>query len=135
MALQCGENKFSGTANGIGYGLTRAEAETRAINDANRNGNDTEDHIIRRYGYASCPDECDDEKWFVDLGDFSAQLLTGAAAPRQKTLVIWLLFFPIFIRYWVAQAAYNLDLRWYCLKEGEELPEDEDIRFNAQRVN
>ena len=81
----------------------------------------TENAIIRRVGLQNCPDECRHQV-FEDHGPGSARLLTGAAAPRRKRLIIWFLFIPIIISYWVAQAAWDWDLRWYCLREGEKPP-------------
>ena len=118
MAFNCGENTFAGTANGIGVHWNRLVAERRALQDANRNGTDTENHIIRREANTPCPKRCQ-RKEFVDM-HVPARLLAGAAKPHMKWFMLFG-FIPLF-SYWVAQAAYDWDLRWYCLAEGEELP-------------
>jgi len=120
MPLHCGENRFNGTANGYGIGLTRQQAEQAAIRDGNRNGTDTEDAIIRRVSQEECPDECKNLRFEDHSDPAGAQLLLGAAAPKQRFWVLWILIIPVAIPYWVAQAAYDWDLRWYCLREGEQ---------------
>ena len=57
MAFTCGKNRFHGTANGLGYGVTKAQAEQLAIRDGNRNAWDTENAMIRRVGKQKCPEE------------------------------------------------------------------------------
>jgi len=57
MAFTCGKNRFHGTADGLGYGDTKAQAEEVAIRDGNRNDWDTENAMIRRVGKQKCPEE------------------------------------------------------------------------------
>lgn len=119
MPLECGENTFTGTANGLGVSFNKAQAENNAKLDAERNARDTVTAILLRKG--DCPGECSDRRVF-DNTPVNTQLLVGAAKPKLKFHIIWFAFIPIIIPYWQAQASSDWDLKIFCLKQAKVQP-------------
>ena len=118
--LVCGENKLTGTANGLGFGLTQLQAEDAAKKDAEANARATALQIIN---FQRCPGEvpnveverrCPDRRPF-DNTPINTQVLRGAAAPRRRRLIIWFLIIPIVITFWQAQASSDYDVTIFCI--------------------
>ena len=103
--MRCGENSFTGTANGK--------------QDAERNAHATVDAILLREG--PCPNRCWRKNVF-DNTPINTQVLRGAAAPKRKWFVAWLLFIPIIVPYWQAQASSDWDLKVFCLEAAPAAP-------------
>lgn len=110
MALQCGRNHRTGTANGLGFGFVQLQAENAATRDAVRNARDTAQTIIR---FEACPRECP-ARQVSDNTPINVQVLRGAARPKRKLFVLWLFVIPIVIPYWQAQASADWDLEILC---------------------
>ncbi len=114
MAFQCGENKFNGTANGLGVSFNKLRAEQLATQNAKENARDTVTAILLRNG--KCPTNCPHQQVF-DNTPVSTQVLRSAAKPKRKFFTIWFFIFPIIITYWQAQANSDWDLIVFCLED------------------
>jgi len=120
MTLVCGENRLTGTANGLGFGLTQIQAADAAKKDAEANARATAQQIINR---ERCPGEvpgvpaeqkCPDRRVF-DNTPINTQVLRGAAAPRRRRVVVWFFIIPIVITFWQAQASSDWDITIFCI--------------------